>query len=65
MSSRARRLALGGRRLAHDARGASAVEYMILVGIVALLALHAFAVFGDDARTGIGGAATNLSRLGL
>jgi hypothetical protein len=38
---------------------------MILVGIVALLALHAFAVFGDDARTGIGGAATNLSRLGL
>jgi Flp pilus assembly pilin Flp len=65
MSRRARRLATRGLRLARDARGASAVEYMILVGIVALLALHAFAVFGDDARTGIGGAATNLSRLGL
>jgi Flp pilus assembly pilin Flp len=46
-------------------RGASFVEYAIVVGVVALLALHAFTVFGTDAKTGIGMAGADLARLGF
>ncbi len=36
------------RKLAHDTRGAGFVEYIILVGVVALLCVAAFRQFGTD-----------------
>jgi len=38
------------RRLGADARGASLVEYVILLGTVAILALVAFRFFGTSVR---------------
>jgi pilus assembly protein Flp/PilA len=47
-------------RLLRDRRGANLVEYIILVGVVALLALGAFKSFGGDLRTKIGNQATTV-----
>src|SRR5437016_2578932 len=38
---------LAGRTLSNDTRGANLVEYIILVGVVALIALAGFKVFGS------------------
>jgi pilus assembly protein Flp/PilA len=38
------------RNLARSTRGANMVEYIILVGIVALLAIGGFSFFGDQVR---------------
>jgi Flp pilus assembly pilin Flp len=53
------------RDLARDERGAALTEYLILVGVVALLALHAFSVFGADASTVIRNEGADLALLGL
>jgi pilus assembly protein Flp/PilA len=36
------------KRLLKDTRGAISVEYIILVGVVALLSIAAFTTFGSD-----------------
>ena len=41
------------RRLYHDSRGANMVEYIILVGVVALLALAGFKIFGGQVNAKI------------
>jgi Flp pilus assembly pilin Flp len=38
------------KRLVQDTRGANFVEYMIIVGVVALLAIAAFTTFGSDVQ---------------
>ena len=43
-----RRLA---RRLAGDRRGANMVEYILLVGVVALIAIAGFKLFGSKVRS--------------
>jgi Flp pilus assembly pilin Flp len=39
------------RSLREDTRGAGLVEYIILVGVIALLALAGFRTFGSDVNT--------------
>jgi Flp pilus assembly pilin Flp len=34
------------KKLAHDERGASLIEYVLLIGVVALLAVAGFRIFG-------------------
>jgi Flp pilus assembly pilin Flp len=53
-----------GRRLSDD-RGGALVEYLILVGVVALLAIHAFTVFGTDTSTVIHEEGANVAKLGF
>ncbi|MFI5297014.1 MAG: Flp family type IVb pilin [Polyangiales bacterium] len=38
------------RRLVGDTRGANLVEYIILVGVIALIAIAGFKVFGGQVR---------------
>jgi Flp pilus assembly pilin Flp len=38
------------KRMIKDTRGANFVEYMIIVGVVALLAIGAFTTFGADVQ---------------
>ncbi len=45
-----RRLA---RRLTRDTRGANMVEYILLVGVVALIAIAGFKLFGSKVRSKI------------
>jgi|GEM_PF-394658 len=46
-----RRPPRAARSLLADRRGASLVEYIILVGIVALIAFGGFKYFGDNVRS--------------
>jgi Flp pilus assembly pilin Flp len=48
-----------------DARGGAVVEYVILVGVVALLAIHAFTVFGTDTSTVVHQEGANVAKLGF
>jgi hypothetical protein len=48
-----------------DTRGASFAEYIVLVGVVALLALKAFATFGSDNQTLLGIVAADVTMLGF
>ena len=41
------------RRLLHDTRGANMVEYILLVGVVALIAIAGFKLFGGKVRSKI------------
>jgi len=47
------RLRLRFRSLLRDTRGAQMVEYIIIVGAVALLALGAYQAFGGDVKATI------------
>jgi Flp pilus assembly pilin Flp len=49
----------------NDDRGEAFVEYVILVGVVALLAIHAFTVFGTDTSTVIHQEGANVAKLGF
>lgn len=42
------------RNLCRDVRGANMVEYIILVGVIAVLAMAAFRTFGTSVQTKIG-----------
>jgi Flp pilus assembly pilin Flp len=55
---------LPGRSL-NDDRGGAVVEYLILVGVVALLAIHAFTVFGTDTSTVVHAEGANVAKLGF
>jgi Flp pilus assembly pilin Flp len=54
-----------GRASLSDARGGALVEYLLLVGVVALLAVHAFGLFGSEASTAIHRQGVDLAGLGL
>jgi pilus assembly protein Flp/PilA len=47
--------------LARDVRGASLVEYIILVGVVALIALAGFKVFGEKVDAKVKNQASKVS----
>ena len=49
------------RHLLRDTRGANMVEYIILVGLVALIALVGFDQFGRNAKEKITNQATSVS----
>lgn len=44
------RIASFSRRLVADRRGANLVEYIILVGVIALIAIAGFKLFGSKVR---------------
>lgn len=50
---------------ARNACGSAAVEYVVLVGVVALLALHAFSVFGTEAASTVRSEGADVSKLGF
>lgn len=47
---RSQRIAAISRRLVADRRGANLVEYIILVGVIALIAIAGFKLFGSKVR---------------
>jgi Flp pilus assembly pilin Flp len=47
-------------RFVKDTRGANMVEYIILVGVVAILAMAGFKVFGSKVQTEIQGQGTTV-----
>ncbi|MBI5537783.1 MAG: Flp family type IVb pilin [Deltaproteobacteria bacterium] len=51
-------------RLFRDRRGANLVEYIILVGVVALIALAGFKVFGSKVRQKIDNQADQVGNIG-
>lgn len=51
-------------RLFRDRRGANLVEYIILVGVVALIALAGFKVFGAKVRQKIDKQADQVEQIG-
>ena len=53
-------LVLASKKLVRDRRGANLVEYILLVGVVALLALGAFRAFGKKVGTTVNDQATEL-----
>jgi hypothetical protein len=56
---------VGRRRSFADATGSALVEYLVLVGVVALLAIQAFTIFGQDASTTIGKEGADVAKLGF
>jgi Flp pilus assembly pilin Flp len=57
---------IGGLRgLARETRGASAVEYAILAGVVALLAIQAFTGFASAVDATVGQQALDTAKMGL
>lgn len=51
------------RTLVKDTRGANLVEYMILVGMVAILAMLAFKAFGGAVKTKINQEKTSVGKI--
>jgi pilus assembly protein Flp/PilA len=47
-----------------DSRGANLVEYIILVGVIALIALAGFKIFGRNVREKIDDQATTVTSIG-
>jgi Flp pilus assembly pilin Flp len=47
------KLTLATKKLLEDTRGANMVEYIILVGVVALIALAGFKIFGQQVNSKI------------
>jgi len=41
---------IGIKKLARDQRGASLIEYVLLIGVVALLAIAGFKIFGTSVK---------------
>ena len=52
------------RRLAQDRRGAAFTEYVIIVGIVALLGMGIFTSFRGSIKTAVGKQGTSVESLG-
>lgn len=53
-----------GRRLARDTRGANLVEYIMLVGLVALLSVIAFRTFGGNIQAKIEAQGSEVTNIG-
>lgn len=51
------------RRLIKDTKGANLVEYIILVGIIALIALAGYRAFGDSVTQKINDQATSVGSI--
>jgi Flp pilus assembly pilin Flp len=51
------------RKLLSDTRGANLVEYIILVGVVALLCIGGFSAFGDKVKSKISAQAKTVSSI--
>jgi pilus assembly protein Flp/PilA len=54
----------GPRRLLKDTRGANLVEYIILVGVVALVALAGYRIFGTSVEAKINQQAGEVDGIG-
>lgn len=54
-----------GRRWLGESRGSALVEYLVLVGVVALLAIQAFSIFGQDVSGVVGKEGANVAKLGF
>lgn len=52
------------KRLFRDQRGANLVEYIILVGVIALVAIAGFKIFGNKTREKIDQQASSVSQIG-
>lgn len=52
------------RHLIKDTRGANLVEYIILVGVIALIALAGFKIFGAKVMNKIQAQANKVSQIG-
>jgi Flp pilus assembly pilin Flp len=52
-------------RLPRESRGNAFVEYVILVGVVALLAIHAFSVFGTGTSTVVREQGADVAKMGF
>lgn len=50
--------------LVRDTRGANMVEYIIIVGLVALIAIVGFTTFGDDVKGKIEEQSTKVKDIG-
>lgn len=48
-------------RLGRDERGASAVEYAILIGVIVVVVVAAVWIFGEDLKTFFGGMLDNVN----
>ena len=49
--------------LLHDTRGANMVEYIIIVGLVAIIAIAGFTAFGGQVTTAINGQGNTISTI--
>jgi len=58
------RLARASCRLYRDQRGANLVEYIILVGVIAFIAIAGFKLFGETTRAKIDEQATQVTQIG-
>ena len=52
------------RKLVKDTRGANLVEYIILVGVIALIALAGFRIFGKKVLKKVNDQATKVEGIG-
>ncbi|MFZ5896392.1 MAG: Flp family type IVb pilin [Myxococcota bacterium] len=48
-------------RLNQDARGASSVEYLIVVGLIAFVVFASYQTFGNNVKTKVDAAATTVN----
>ena len=53
-----------GHTLLRDEHGANLVEYIILVGVIALVAIAGFKIFGETTRAKIDEQATKVTQIG-
>jgi pilus assembly protein Flp/PilA len=51
------------RKLLRDTRGANMVEYIIIVGLVAFLAIAGFTIFGQNITSKVGSQANTINNL--
>jgi len=51
------------RRIAHDTKGANLVEYVLLVGLMAIICLAVFKTFGDKIKEKITGYTTTVETI--
>lgn len=52
------------RKLVQDTKGANMVEYIILVGVVAVIAIIGFKLFGGNVSEGVKAQGENIQKVG-
>lgn len=56
-------LRLATRRLARDTRGANLVEYIMLVGLIAIICIGVFTTFGDKVKGNASNQAAEIGKI--